>query len=155
MATEITTTVFKSYPAGKKEFLLPILQDLQDQLGHLDDELISEVGKYLNLPINKVYGVAAFYSSFKFHPKGKYHIRICKGTACHLHGGSNYLCEIEKRLKVKAGNTSRDRRFSLEVTTCMGACEASPILEINNTIHTRVTPEELNTIIRSLKEKTE
>lgn len=155
MTTEILSTVLAQYPPNKKEHLLPILQDLQHQLGHLDDDILAEVGKYLNLPVNNIYGVAAFYDCFHFHPKGKCHIRICNGTGCHLAGSSDLIPELEKHLKVKPGGTSRDRKFSLEITTCMGACDSSPVMEVNGAVHLKVTAEDLNTIIRHLKEKTE
>jgi len=147
--------IFSKYPANRKEGLLPLLQEIQREHGYLPDEFLGKVGKYLNLPANKVYGVAAFYDQFRFRPLGHYHIRICRGTACHLFGSSNYLSELEKHLKVKAGNTSRDKKFSLEVTNCMGACESAPVLRVNEDFYPHVSPEELTRIIRSLKEKTE
>jgi len=155
MTKENLASVLARYPANRKECLLPILQDLQQQVGHLGDDLLTEVGKYLNLPANKVYGVAAFYDRFKFHPKGKYHIRICNGTSCHLEGSATLLAELEKCLKVRTGGTSRDKRFSLEVTTCMGGCSCSPVVVVNDAVHLHVTLEELGTIIRFMKEKTE
>jgi NADH-quinone oxidoreductase subunit E len=147
--------IFAGYPENKKEGLLPILQEMQLQNGYLTDELLAAVGKYLNLPSNKVYGVATFYDQFRFHPDGRHHIRLCRGTACHLAGSSTYLEELEKHLKLKAGQTSKDKRFSLEISNCLGACESSPIIQINDIFHTNVSPEDLNKIIVSLKEKTE
>ncbi len=155
MTKEILENILSKYPANKKDGLLPILQDVQNQQGYLTDELLAQVGKYLNLPLNKVYGVATFYDQFIFHPQGQYHIRICRGTACHLFGSATYLDELEKQLKVEVGNTSKDRRFSLEVSNCMGACESAPIVNINDVFYTHVTEPELSRIIHSLKEKTE
>ncbi len=152
---ELLAKILSKYPAGKKEGLLPILQEIQKQQGFLPEELLSEVGKYLNLPANKVHGVAAFYDQFRFRPLGQTHFKICRGTACHLYGSSNYLSELEKQLKVKAGGTSRDRKFSLEITNCLGACESAPVLQVNDKYYPHVTPEELAKIIRSFKEKTE
>jgi NADH-quinone oxidoreductase subunit E len=152
---ELLDKILSKYPAGKKEGLLPILQEIQKQQDFLPEELLSEVGRYLNLPANKVYGVAAFYDQFRFRPRGQNHIRICRGTACHLYGSLNYLSELEKQLKVKAGGTSRDRKFSLEITSCLGACESAPVLQVNDKYYTHVTPEELAKIIRSFKEKPE
>lgn len=151
---EVLENIFQKYPANKKDKLLPILQDIQKACGYLDEEILAEVGTFLSLPINKVIGVATFYDEFRFRKQGKVHISICKGTSCYLYGSGTYLREIEKQLKVKAGMTSRDGRFSLQVVHCMGACDSSPVLKINETFHTKVTPEELNRLIRSLKEKT-
>jgi NADH-quinone oxidoreductase E subunit len=143
------------YPASNKDFLLPLLQELQKQQGYLTEDLLAEVGRYLNMPANKVYGVAAFYDQFRFRPLGRFHIQLCRGTACHLYGTATYLDELEKQLKVKAGGTSRDRRYSLEIADCMGACESAPVLRINDTFYPHVTPDELTRIINTLKEKTE
>ena len=155
MTKENLDIILSRYTVNKKDQLLPILQEIQNQQGFLTDELLAGVSKYLNLPINKVYGVATFYDQFRFHPQGQYHITICRGTACHLFGASTYLDEIEMQLKVKANNTSKDRKFSLEISNCLGACESAPVVQINETYHTHVTPADLNRIIRILKEKTE
>ena len=155
MIKENLENILSKYPVNKKEGLIPILQEIQEQQGHLTDELLVIVGKYLNLPANKVYGVATFYDQFQFHPRGKYHIRICDGTACHLFGSSTCLEELEQQLGIKAGTTGRDRKFSLEITNCMGACESAPIIRVNDTFYTHVTAADLERIIRFLKEKTE
>jgi NADH:ubiquinone oxidoreductase subunit E len=147
--------LFSKYPATRKEGLISILQDIQKEEGYLPEELLGEVGKYLKIPANKIYSVAAFYGQFRFRPNGQYHIQICRGTACHLFGSSNYLLELEKQLKVTAGVTSRDHKFSLEITNCMGACDSAPLLRVNGVFYPHVTPQELTRIIRFLKEKTE
>jgi NADH-quinone oxidoreductase E subunit len=153
MTKEQLESIFSKYPANKKDALLPILQEVQDQHGYLTDELLATVGKYVNLPANKVYGVATFYDQFTFHPQGEYHIRICRGTACHLFGSSTFLDKLEEQLKVKAGSTSKDKKFSLEISNCMGACESAPIVHVNENFYTHVTEADLDAIIRSLKEK--
>lgn len=147
--------ILSKYPANKKDGLIPILQEVQQQHGHLTEELLAEVGRYLDLPANKVYGVATFYDHFRFHPHGQYHIRICRGTACHLAGSSRYLEEIETQLKVRAGSISKDRKFSLEITNCMGACESAPVIRVNDTFHIHADVAGLEKLIHSLKEKAE
>ena len=152
---EILEKILARHPMNKKDSLLPILQEVQKANGYLTEDLLSEVGRYLGMPVNKVYGVAAFYDQFRFTPLGLYHIRICQGTACHLFGSSSFLGELEKQLKVKAGGISRDKRFSLEIVNCMGACESAPVLRVNDTFYPHLTLEELSRIIHNLKEKTE
>jgi NADH-quinone oxidoreductase E subunit len=151
---EILEKILVRYTVNKKDSLLPILQEIQKENGYLTEELLADVGHYLNMPLNKVFGVAAFYDQFRFRPLGKYHIRLCRGTACHLHGSSTYLAELEKQLKVKSGSTSRDKKYSLETVNCMGACESAPVLRVNDTFYPHVTPEELTRIIHLLKDKT-
>ncbi|HNY03058.1 MAG TPA: NAD(P)H-dependent oxidoreductase subunit E [Bacteroidales bacterium] len=147
--------ILAAYSPNRKEGLIPILQDLQEEFGFLTDDLLDAAGRYLNLPSNKVYGVATFYDQFRFQPRGHVHIRICRGTSCHLYGSHTYLDELENQLSIKAGSTRKDRRVSLEVTTCLGACESAPVIRVNDTSHRHVTPADLDRIIRSVKEKTE
>lgn len=151
---DLLEKVLLKYPPNRKDGLLSILQEIQKEQGYLPEDTLEEVGKYLNLPVNKVHAVAAFYDEFRFSPLGQYHIQLCRGTACHLFGSSTYLSELEKQLKVKVGGTSRDKKFSLEISNCMGACESAPVLRVNDTFYPHVTVEELTRIIRNLKEKT-
>jgi len=145
--------ILDKYPPQKKEGLLPILQEIQKEQGFLTDETLELVSQHLCIPVNKLYAVAAFYDQFRHSPEGKYHIQICCGTACHIYGSSTYLKELEKQLKLKAGGSSRDRKFSLEVVNCMGACDRGPIIKVNANYHCRVNAEALNRIILSLKEQ--
>jgi NADH-quinone oxidoreductase subunit E len=154
MTKEKIESILAGYATNKKEGLLPILQDIQAQNGYLTEEILAEVGKYLNLPANKIYGVATFYDQFRFSPCGQFHIRICRGTSCHLFGSSTYLERLETGLKVKAGHVSRDKKVSIEITSCMGACESAPVIRVNDEYHTHVTEEGLRALIQSIKEKT-
>ncbi len=155
MNKENLDKILAAYPANRKEGLIPLLQDMQAEFGYLTDELLEVAGQYLNLPSNKVYGVATFYDQFRFRPLGHVHIRICRGTACHLYGSHTYLAELEKQLVVRKGTTRKDRRVSLEVTDCLGACDSAPVVIVNGVRHTRVAAADLERIIRSLKEKNE
>ena len=154
MTTETLQSILMRYPANRKDSLLPVLQEIQREQGYLTEEVLASVGKYLNLPANKIYGVATFYDQFRFHPQGQYHIRICRGTACHLFGSSTYQGELERQLRVRAGQSSKDRRYSLEVSNCLGACDSAPVVSVNDTVYTHVTAEMLTSIIHGLKEKT-
>ena len=123
--------IIQRYKAGSRESLLPLLQDIQIEFGYLNEEAILKVGQHIKLPSGKVYGIATFYDQFRFVPKGKFHIKVCRGTSCHMHGSSGILREVERVLNLKEGQTSRDGRFSLEAVSCMGACGSAPILNIN------------------------
>jgi len=152
---EQVTQILSKYPRDKQEGLLPILQDIQAEKGYLNEEVLSVVSVHLNLPVNKIYGVAAFFDQFCFHPRGRYHFQICQGTSCYLLGATTLLEELEKQLKIKAGNVSRNGKFSLEIVTCTGACSKGPMMRVNETWHTHITPHSLAKIIHSLKEKKE
>ncbi len=146
-------TIFQKFPNRLREDLIPLLQQVQDAYGYLSEETITGIGGYLGISINKIYGVATFYDNFRFGPIGRVHIRICNGTACHVSGSGSLLLELEKLLKIKAGETDKDGLFSLEVASCIGACGLAPIIEVNQEYFTGVTPDALKDIIRSFREK--
>lgn len=145
--------VINRFKDNQRQFLLPILQEIQNEFGYVSEEAFVHVGKHLNLPTSKIYAVATFYDQFKFTPSAKYHIRLCNGTACHLSHSETILKEIEKCLSIKAGQTSRDKMFRLEVTPCVGACGQSPVIKINNVFYPRMTVKSVVEIIEGIKIK--
>ena len=145
-------SVLKQHPGAGRDALIPILQEVQEHEGYLSREAIAQIGRHLELPTSKIYGVATFYNQFRFQPKGKYHFTVCRGTACHVKGSNRVLETAEKELKLKAGQTSRDRLFSLEVVACMGACGPSPVMNLNGEFYAKVTPQKLVKIIQECRE---
>jgi NADH-quinone oxidoreductase E subunit len=145
------TTILNRFPNRLREDLIPLLQQIQDEFGYLSEETIRELGGYLDISVNKIYGVATFYDNFRFGPVGRYHIRLCHGTACHVAGASTILQELERLLKLGNGETDKDGLFSLEVVSCIGACGLAPLIEINQEYHTQITLEKMKEIIRDLR----
>jgi NADH:ubiquinone oxidoreductase subunit E len=94
-----------------------------------------------------VYGVATFYNQFRFQPRGRCHFMVCRGTACHVKGSAKALDMVMQELRLKPGQTSRDRQFSLETVACMGACGLAPVVNLNGEFHAKVTPKALTRII--------
>ena len=139
--------IINRYKAGSRESLLPLLQDIQIEFGYLNEEAILRVGQHIKLPSGKVYGIATFYDQFRFVQKGKFHIKVCRGTSCHMHGSLNILREVERVLNLKEGQTSRDGRFSLEAVSCMGACGLAPVLNVNGEFKTAITIQDIAQII--------
>lgn len=139
--------ILEKYPQGAPDSLIPILQDIQDNEGFLSEVSVVEVSKYLDIPISKIFGVATFYNQFRFTPLGKFHIQVCRGTACHVLGSATVLDEIEKNVGVKAGQTSRDGIFSIEVVACIGACGLAPVIAINGNFHAKVTSASIKEIL--------
>jgi NADH-quinone oxidoreductase subunit E len=139
------------YKAGSRESLLPLLQDIQIEFGYLNEEAILRVGQHIKLPSSKVYGIATFYDQFRFVQKGKFHIKICRGTSCHMFGSSGILREAERVLGIKEGQTTRDGRFSLEAVSCMGACGSAPVLNVNGEFRTALTIPDIALIIDQYK----
>lgn len=145
--------VLDSFPNRRREDLIPILQSVQDHKGFLSEAVIREVGAYLDISVNKIYGVATFYDNFRFGPVGRYHIRLCHGTACHVSGSATLLKELEKLLRIGDGETDKEGLFSLEVVSCVGACGLAPLIEVNEEYHTQISLDDLKQVIRDIREK--
>ncbi len=146
-------TILSNFPKNQRDLLIPILHEIQDELGYLTEEAIVKISHHLNLPTSKVYSVATFYDNFRFEVKGKHHIRVCKGSACHVYGATTLIQEIERLLKIKHGQTTRDKMFSLEIVSCIGACAMSPVIFVNETAYSKVSIEKIKEIIATYKEK--
>ena len=127
----------------KKGNLIPILQKVQDRLGYLPKTAIIEIASYINVPVADVYSVATFYSQFRLVPTGQKLIRVCCGTACHFRGGAAILHDIEKKLSIKPGETTEDRKYTLETVACIGACALAPVITINKKTYGQMSPEKI------------
>ena len=154
MKTDIEEIIQK-YSGQKRDSLIPLLQDIQEEAGYISEDSIVLVGKLLGLPASKIYGVATFYNQFRFIAPGKYHVQVCRGTACHVLGSLTVLQEIEKKLKIKSGQTTSDRLFSIEVVACIGACGLAPVISINGEFYARVRAQSISEIIDSYRMKEE
>jgi len=146
-------TILEKYPDAKRDSLIPILQEVQEAEGFLSRESIAQIGEYLRLPASKIYGVATFYNQFRFQSVGKYHIQVCRGTACHVKGSARVLDAVKRELKIDAGETSRDGLFSLEVVSCIGACGLAPVIAINGEFYAGVEPENIKGILRKYRKE--
>lgn len=152
---EDVESVLESYPEAGREALIPILQEVQDACGYLSRDAIIKIGNHLGLPVSKIYGVATFYNQFRFQPLGKYHIQVCRGTACHVKGSYSVLENLKQTLKLDAGQTSRDGFFSIEVVACIGACGLAPVIKINEEFYADMTPAKLDRLIKTYRKKAE
>ena len=130
------------YHPGRRDALIPLLQEVQRTAATCRGKRWSAIGQHLKLPASKVYGVATFYNQFRFTPKGKYHVMLCRGTACHVKGSVKLLDTVTRTLNCKPGQTTRDGMFSLEVVACMGACGLAPAVSVNGEMFARGHLEE-------------
>lgn len=134
---------WKGRPGG----LIPVLQSAQQMAGYLSDEAIDRISRGLGVPKSTVFGVVTFYSFFSRVPRGKYLFRVCLGTACYVRGGQQVLAALEKELRIKVGETTGDRLFSLDVGRCFGACGLGPVVMVNDTVHQRMKPSKVRDLI--------
>jgi NADH-quinone oxidoreductase subunit E len=153
MMNKETEEIISGYSGAGRDSLIPMLQDIQEKEGWLSEDALKMVGSHLDMPVSKVYGVATFYNQFRFQPRGKYHIQVCRGTACHVLGSSTVLEELKKYLKISVGETSRDGLFSLEVVACIGTCGLAPVVNINGNFHAKVTSESIREILDTYREE--
>ena len=150
MSTELDT-ILKKYKQGKREDLIPLLQEIQDDLGYLSEEAIVKTGSFLGLSTTKIYGLATFYDKFRFIPAGKIKISICHGTSCFLNGSQSVINKIREETGIAAGQTTRDGNFSYEIVSCMGGCCNGPVININGQYQTHIKAEQLPELIKRLK----
>jgi NADH-quinone oxidoreductase subunit E len=139
------------FPDLSRDNLIPVLQATQDEFGYLSEDSVKKIATALKLPASKVYGLSTFYNQFRFAPLGKYHIRVCNGTTCHMHESGSLLKEIQKILSIRDGETSRDGLFSLEVLSCIGACGQAPVISVNGKYYDCLTREKLKTILHNCR----
>lgn len=138
--------VVAKYPANRGS-LIPILQDIQQESGYLSEDAISELEGLTGISVNEIYGVATFYTQFRFSPPGEHTIQSCQGTACHVRGGHQILKELQQRLGVSAGQTTADGTFDLERVACLGCCALAPVVAVDGKVHARVTAKKMPSII--------
>jgi NADH:ubiquinone oxidoreductase subunit E len=150
MSTDLDI-ILKKYKQGKREDLIPILQDIQEDQGYLSEAAIIKVGNYLGLSTTKIFGLATFYDRFRFIPAGKIRITVCNGTSCFLNGSQAIINKIKEETTVIAGQTTRDGNFSYEIVSCMGGCNSGPLINVNGEYHTHIKAEQLPELIKKLK----
>ncbi len=150
---ELVSEAVKKH-GSSREALLPILQDIVAEKNFLSDMDMVEVAKELDISAADVFGTATFYSFLDSKPKGKYVIRICKTISCSMKGKSAILNTIEETLKIKLGETTADRKFSLLETNCIGWCHKAPAMLINDEPYTELTPQKVTEVLREyIKQK--
>ena len=140
--------IFKKYPANEKSNLIALLQEVQEVYGYLPEGALQEVSDFVGFPLSRVYGVATFYNQFRLTPLGENVIRVCRGTACHVCNSANILFTLETSLNIKAGQTTRDKKFTLETVACIGACSIAPVITVNDEYFGKITVKEIPGILK-------
>jgi len=131
----------------RKEDVISLLQDIQEEFGYLPRAVLQVLSKEIHVPEHEIYGVATFYSQFTFNKPGRHKIRVCLGTACHIRGAVGVLEELQRDLKIKPGETSKDGEFSLETVMCLGTCALGPVVVLDEEYHGKMTPSKAQKIV--------
>jgi len=140
---------------GEKWALIPLLQEIQEEFGYIPPETIPAVAETLNLFPTQVQGVITFYAGFSLEPKGKYVVRVCRGTACHVKGGRSILRLMKRELGLEEGQTSSDYQFTLETVACLGACFLAPTMMVNRTYYGKLSPTKVGSVLAQYQKEKE
>ena len=137
---------------GDKSSLIAILQEIQGAFNYLPQEALKAAGNALGIPASRIYEVATFYNAFSLKPRGEHIVKICMGTACHVRGASAIQDKMERTIGIKPGETSADKKFTLETVNCVGACALGPVVVIDTEYNGQMTMAKVDKIIGKLKE---
>ena len=164
MQKKISSLPFKGTPEQEKKLqaviaanrqdpskLMAVMQEAQEIYGYLPFEVQEMIADGMNVPLEKVYGVATFYAQFALSPKGLYNISVCLGTACYVKGAAAVLNAVEQKLGIVPGAITPDGKFSLDSCRCVGACGLAPVMMINNDVYGRLTPDQVGPILDMYK----
>ena len=141
--------IFNTYPKDRM-YALAMMQDMQRQFNYVPHEGLTELAKYIDCPLAKLYGMATFYKALSLEPKGKHIIKVCDGTACHIRGSVNLISSICRILNVEPDKTTEDGEFSLELVNCVGACALAPVMIIDEKYYGNVKSESLPEIFDAI-----
>jgi NADH-quinone oxidoreductase subunit E len=133
--------------AGNEGDLIPILQGIQQKFGYISEGAIHTIAPFMKISENQIYGVASFYSQFRFTAPGKHSIKVCLGTACHVRGGQILGEAISRELNVLPGLATHDKRFDFQRVACLGCCALAPVIQVDNDIHVRMTVIRLKDVL--------
>jgi NADH-quinone oxidoreductase subunit E len=134
---------------GERGVLIPVLQQVQGEFGYISEQAVSEIARFLAVSQSEIYGVATFYAQFRFTRPGEHMIKVCQGTACHVRGGARIMETVERELGINPGETTEDYKFSLERVACFGCCALSPVMVVDDTVYSRMTPAKAKHILAS------
>ena len=144
-------SILNKYKSGRREDLIPLLQEIQEEDGMISEEAIVRLGNLLGMSTTKIYGLATFYEQFRFLPVGKIHLKVCHGTTCFLNGSQAIIKNIKDELDIEPGQTTRDGSFSFEIVSCMGGCNNSPVIYVNGEYFTHMRSEQIPVFLKKLR----
>jgi NADH-quinone oxidoreductase subunit E len=124
-----------------------MLQDIQARCGYLPKEALVRMAERLAVPLSQLFALATFYKAFTLKPRGKHHVCVCMGTACHVRGAPRLVDELRRKLKIKPGETSDDGAFTLEAVNCVGACALGPLVVIDGEYHGKMSPKKVGAML--------
>ena len=133
-------------------FIIAMLQDVQEEHKYLPKEVLEELSRELEVPLARTFSIATFYNAFSLEPKGDHPICVCMGTACHVRGASKITEKIEREIGIKSGETTADKKFSLEEVRCLGCCGLAPVVTVGDDLYGKVTQAKIPRILKKYRD---
>lgn len=147
MDVQVVESILRKHPKDPSS-IIQVMLDIQNELYYLPRDVIEYISEYLEVPLSRSYNLATFYKAFSLKPKGKFPIAVCTGTACHVQGAVKILEQIERELKVKEGETTPDKKFSVETVRCLGCCGLAPVVTVGKNLHGKVPASKVSKILK-------
>ena len=136
---------------GRESAILAILQDIQTEEKYLPKETLEYVSQRMQIPLGQVFRIATFYNALSLKPRGRHKIDVCLGTACHVRGGERILSKLERDLGVSVGETTKDKRFTLEAVHCVGCCSLGPVAVVDGDVFGRLSQDKVPALLKEFK----
>ncbi|OGP98900.1 MAG: hydrogenase [Deltaproteobacteria bacterium RBG_19FT_COMBO_46_12] len=143
-------TIINQYN-GKESAILAILQDIQGKEKYLPKEILEQVAQKMQIPMTHIFRLATFYNALSIKPRGKHKVDVCLGTACHVRGGNKIIDKLERDLSISVGETTKDKRFTLESVRCVGCCSLGPVAVIDGHVYGRLTQDRIPALLKEFK----
>jgi NADH-quinone oxidoreductase subunit E len=140
-------TILQRHPQDPSS-IIQVMLDIQNELCYLPRDVLDHVSEQLHVPLSRTYNLATFYKAFSLKPKGKFPIAVCTGTACHVQGAVRILDQIQRELGIKEGETTADKKFSVESVRCLGCCGLAPVVTVGKNLHGKVPASKVTKILK-------
>jgi NADH-quinone oxidoreductase subunit E len=147
MDATLVDSILQRHPKDPSA-IIQVMLDIQNELYYLPRDVLNYVSEYLGVPLSRTYNLATFYKAFSLQPKGRYPIAVCTGTACHVQGAVKIMEQIERELHIKEGETTPDKKFSVESVRCLGCCGLAPVVTIGKNLHGKIPPSKVSKILK-------
>ena len=144
--------ILVKYPKRERGYLIPILQEVQSFHGYISPEAVDEIEAFTGVSAGEIFGVASFYSQFRFTKSGKHQVKVCLGTACHVRGSSRILESLEHQLEIKVGETTPDEQYTLEHVACFGCCALAPVVTVDKDVYGRMSSVKGQKLLKKYKD---
>jgi NADH-quinone oxidoreductase subunit E len=144
---QVVDSILQSHPQDPS-VVIQVLLDIQNELYYLPKDVLVQVSDYLHVPMSRTYHLATFYKAFSLKPKGKFPVSVCLGTACHVQGAVKILEQIQRELNIKEGETTPDKKFSVDSVRCLGCCGLAPVVTVGKNLHGRVPLSKVSKMLK-------